>query len=967
MKIGKRITLGFLSVLTLTAIVGITGWIGLSGYASGVDKTQRLSTLVVDLHRLPLLINDFERGDDDGLVKAKQLTDEALHIAGSMTGSGDSSLSLAAAVSQLHTYRSALERYGDLQVENHDRQLAMAETTLKIDENVRQIYDLNYDRYLRGLFILEDLEQQSELRLAFLERANALMFATMAARKSEAEFQQNPTPEAKEQATFFMKEIYLSALSMRKVAKKANEEGEAIKVLSNAVKTYRRRFGQFIDAVEANTNIAEAEQELDQASRTVQTLAEEIAERQKQAFATISDQAHSARGSVTLAFSAATESMNLMNTLLELHSEEKDFFRLRDPAIVNRIKTIMESASNTLTAIAEQATDEMPVMQETLDLLPGYRSTFAAATAASLGQADAILAMQALEKSILNATNEVADQSVTEMARLYDWGRLILGVLCAVALAVGATISLLTGRSITRPLKKLTSSIADLAKGKVAAAIPELDRGDEIGDMARSMGVIRETGAAAVRAQKTLENTEACLMMVDIDGRIAHVNHAFCALADDVRDTLGKELPGFASKDLEGQSFDTFHNEPMLRREKLMQLSSSTYAMISAGGRNFDLKLNPVIDEDGIWIGTVVSWQDRTYQIRLEAEVEALIDAASTGQLGGRLATEHVDGFMLTLSQGMNRLMDTVEGGISSAGDMMSALAVGDLTRGMDGMHHGVFDELRADSDRMRHELSSIATNIVRAGDALTVAAREIASGTSDLTARTQSQSSSVDATSMSMADLTDTVRQNTDSAVEANDIATKTRSAADSGHQVVGQAVKAMEGIQTAAGKITDIVSMIDEIAFQTNLLALNAAVEAARAGEAGKGFAVVASEVRALAQRSAVASGEIKALISDTVDEIGSGVSLVQEVGGGLKEIVGSVNNLADLVSEIAHAGQEQTARLAEASKAVKEMGGMADQNAALAEQTTASVKLQVKQVNELNRLVKFFKIENNYQNVG
>lgn len=960
MKIGAKIALGFMSVLSLTAIVGAIGWFSLSGYASGVTKARHMSELVVDLHRLPLHIANFERGDDEAeLNKAQQLMDEVLERIGHMAEFGTST-SLAAGAQALRDYRVALQRYGDHNDENRQRQAAMAETALQFDENTKQIYDLNYDRYLSGLFVLEELNGQSELRFAFLEGANALMRATLKARKAEVEFQLDPNPNSREQASAFMKEIYLSNLSLRKIAKKAGEEGEVVKELSKEVKNYRRRFGAFIEAVDEQTGVAGAKRSLDVASQKVQTLAEGIAERQKEAFASITGQAQAARSKVSDAFTAATQSMTLKNTLLELHDAEKEFFRRRDLAINKPIATMTEQVSNALVELAKRTHGDTNIAQQTLDLLPDYQSAFATAQATSLGQAEALAAMHELETGVLNVANDNAAAAASDMASLYDWGHLTLATFCAIALVVGASISGLISRSISRPLKALTSSIADLAKGNADAMIPALDRVDEIGDMARSMGVIRETGANALRAQKTLENTEACLMMVDSTGCIAHVNPAFSALACKVKEAVSADLPGFSATCFDSQSFDAFHNEPALAHERLYQLSASMGVLVSAGGHTFDLKLNPVFDEGGAWIGTVVSWRDQTDQIRLEAAVEALIDAASAGNLEGRLETDRVEGFMLTLCQGMNRLMDTVEGGVKAAGVMMAALSSGDLTRGMAGRYQGIFEELQTDSNRMRTQLSSTVTNILGASDALNLAAKEIASGTSDLTARTQSQSTSVEETSIAMSDLTDTVRCNTESAMEANQIAMRTRSAADSGHHVVGQAIEAMEGIQTAATKITDIVSMIDEIAFQTNLLALNAAVEAARAGEAGKGFAVVASEVRALAQRSAEASGEIKNLIEGTVCEIGSGVSLVQQVGGGLKEIVGSVNMLADLVSEITQAGQDQTNRLADVSKAVSEMGGMADQNAALAEQTMAAVRSQGQQVSELDQLVRFFRTD-------
>lgn len=960
MKIGTKIALGFSSVLALTAIVGAIGWIGIGGFAAGADKALGLSHLVDDLHRLPLHIVEFERGDDDlGLTKAQDIMDDALNVVAELA-EVESTLSIAVMARELQQYEEALERYRLLYEENHKRQATMAKTTEEIDQMVTQIYDLNYDRYLTGLIILEELEQQSESRFAFLDSANGLMRTALLARQAEVAFQLDPNTEARELASSYMKEIYLSALSLRKISKKVGEEKDAIKALSKSVKAYRKHFGAFIEAVEDQSNVTATRQELDKTAAEVQTLAEEIAERQRKTFSTISEQAGSARRKVSNAFAASTQSMRLTTKLLELHEAEREFFHWRNPAISDRIETMMDEVTRTLQEIADQTQDDGAVVQRTLNLLPSYRKAFTAAKIASLGQADAIASMRELEADVLRLADSKATEAVADMTGLYEWGRLTLGAFCIIALIAGVSISLLTGRSIVRPLKSLTSSIADLANGNAAVIIPELDRADEIGDMARSMGIIRETGVTAIRAQKTLENTEACLMMVDDQGCVAYVNPAFQALAESAQHAVGAELPGFEAPAFIGRPFDDFHNEPSLKSERLLQLSESIGGSISAGGFSFDLKVNPIFDLRGAPIGTVVSWRDRTTQIRLEAEVEALIDAATSGDLEGRLATDQVDGFMRTLCQGMNRLMDTVEGGVKAAGKVMAALAAGNLTCEMAGSYQGIFKELQNDSNRMRNELSSIATNIVGASDALRDAAEEIASGTSDLTSRAQSQSSYVEQTSSSMSDLTETVKSNTEGAMKANQIAKKTRAAADSGHQVVGEATEAMEGIQTAATKITDIVNMIDEIAFQTNLLALNASVEAARAGEAGKGFAVVASEVRALAQRSGDASAQIKTLIEETVDEIGGGVSLVQEVGSGLQDIVGSVNALADLVVEITEAGQEQSTKLADVSKAVSAMGGMADQNASLAEQTMAAVRSQGQQVGELHRLVRFFKTE-------
>jgi len=961
MKIGTKISLGFSGILALTAIVGAIGWVAIGGFASGVNKAQGFSQLVDDLHRLPLHIVEFERGDDaSGLTKAMDIMDDALHVIAELAERKETS-SITAMTEELRDYRDALQRYSDLYQENHKRQAFMAASTKEIDELAKQIYDLNNDRYATGLFVLEELEQQSELRLAFLDGANALMHATLSARQAEAAYQLDPNVEARERAASFMKEIYLSALSLRKISKKVGEESDNIKALSKGVKTYRKQFGAFIEAVDEQANVNATKQALVQTAKEVQAIAEGIAERQRKAFGTITEQARSARKKVSTAFTAATQSMGLTKTLLVLHDTEKEFFHRRDPAIGDRIEAMMDAATETLSVIAKETEDDVAIVQQTLDLLPNYRAAFAAAKAASLGQADMLASMHVLEVDVLRLADANALEAAADMTGLYEWGRLTLAAFCMIALILGISISYLTARSIVRPLKALTASISDLAAGSSDIAIPELDRADEIGDMARSMGIIRETGTAALRAQKTLENTEACLMMVDSEGSIVHINPAFEDLASAVRSDVKAELDGFAATTIEGQPFDAFHNEPALQHEQLRQLTAPIGALVSAGGHSFDLKLNPVFDLRGRPIGTIVSWHDRSAQIRLEAEVETLIDAATSGNLEGRLATDQVEGFMLTLCEGMNRLMDTVEGGVKAAGKVMSAMSSGDLSIEMTGTYHGIFKELQNDSNRMRVELSSIANSIVSASDALSVAAKEIASGTSDLTDRTQAQSSSVEKTSSSMSDLTETVKRNTEGAIEANEIAKRTRSAAASGHQVVGEATGAMEGIETAATKITDIVNMIDEIAFQTNLLALNASVEAARAGEAGKGFAVVASEVRALAQRSGKASDQIKGLIEETVTEIDGGVSLVQQVGNGLQDIVSSVNTLADLVVEITEASQEQTTQLADISQAVTAMGGMADQNSSVAEQTMAAVRTQGQQVSELHRLVRFFKTKN------
>jgi methyl-accepting chemotaxis protein len=228
----------------------------------------------------------------------------------------------------------------------------------------------------------------------------------------------------------------------------------------------------------------------------------------------------------------------------------------------------------------------------------------------------------------------------------------------------------------------------------------------------------------------------------------------------------------------------------------------------------------------------------------------------------------------------------------------------------------------------------------------------EIASGTLDLSSRTESQASSLQQTSASMEEMNATVKTNDETAHQASTLATQACGTAAAGGKVVGEVVATMEGITQSSRKIADIIGVIDSIAFQTNILALNAAVEAARAGEEGRGFAVVAGEVRNLAQRSAQAAKEIKALITESVDKVDSGSRLVDSAGKSIHDIVAQVRQVTELVGHIANASREQSSGIGQISQAVGMLDDMTQENAALVEEHTAaadSLKMQTEQLME------------------
>ena len=388
-----------------------------------------------------------------------------------------------------------------------------------------------------------------------------------------------------------------------------------------------------------------------------------------------------------------------------------------------------------------------------------------------------------------------------------------------------------------------------------------------------------------------------------------------------------------------------------------------------AGASLFALNFLPIPDAGYLNVyGTDVSDTQEMRQelaqaeqnAKFQVEIDNAVQAAVRGDFSVRLKIDSTHGATQNLANSLNMLLDIVDRGLNDNASVVSAMADGNLTASVKGNYEGSFAILKDGTNQLSRRMSDIADRIVHASVSVEGATREIVNGVTDLSARTEHQASSLEETSASMELLAQTVRQNAENAQEANRTVDLARTSASNGGQIVGQTVAAMGAIEKSSREITEIIGLIQEIAFQTNLLALNAAVEAARAGEAGRGFSVVATEVRALAQRSSQASKDIKDLIVNSDQRVREGVNLVNKAGASLAEIVTSVKTAADIVSEIAAASQEQTSGIDQVTQAINSMDQMTQQNGALVEETTAALESAQDQMSGLREAIEFFQTD-------
>ncbi len=343
----------------------------------------------------------------------------------------------------------------------------------------------------------------------------------------------------------------------------------------------------------------------------------------------------------------------------------------------------------------------------------------------------------------------------------------------------------------------------------------------------------------------------------------------------------------------------------------------------------------------------------------LRGQISGTIEAAIAGDFTKRMKMQRAEDEFSVIAKQINDLVGVVNRGLTETGSVLGAMAKTDLTHRVEGKYRGAFLKLKDDTNDVAGKFFEVISQLQETSRALKTATREILEGANDLSERTLKQAATIEETSATMEQLSDGVVASAKMADSANTKSLDLSQTAEKSRKVVSQATDAMERITDSSGRISNVIGMIDDIAFQTNLLALNASVEAARAGEAGKGFAVVAVEVRRLAQSAAEASSEVKELIEQSASEVETGSRFVVEVSENLKGMITAIEENRELVQGLATSSREQASSIAEVNDAVRQMDEMTQHNAALVEETNAAIEQTDNQVVELDKIVEVFKL--------
>lgn len=555
------------------------------------------------------------------------------------------------------------------------------------------------------------------------------------------------------------------------------------------------------------------------------------------------------------------------------------------------------------------------------------------------------------------------DVDVVYRAEVLRFAAIITVLLLAVA---GLMIWVMRG--INRSLSTASETATSIAAGNLNNEISRTHSGDAVDNLLGALDSMQESlrtqiesekkiATEAGRIKQALDNVATNVIVTDSADKIIFSNKSMTRMLSEIQNDIQSVNSGFSLNTLIGMPLQALGTSPVSSTDSIHPDE------VKLGSRTFRQVISPVVDEKGHQIGSVSEFIDRTQQIAVEKEVQNIVNAAKNGDLDHLIQLEGKNGIFLRLSESINQLVEINRSIIKDTIDVVSAMEHGDLTKRITKDYDGAYGELKRYINRTSSRLTEIINGIQNASDNVASGSGRITQGNQSLSQRTAEQSSSLEHTAASMEEINGAVKNNAINAEEANRLAAEMRDQAETSGQVVVQAIDAMEQINSSSSKMSEIIGVINEIAFQTNLLALNAAVEAAHAGDQGKGFAVVASEVRNLAQRSGEAAKEIATLIEDSAHKVSTGRKLVNNTGQSLDEIVVMVNRVSSVIAEIATANNEQSIGIDQVNMAMVRIEKGTQENAKMVDDISKSSTSLDGEASELAGLVDFFKLSDNH----